>query len=1126
MTHNVGSVQSVSPATTIGPDSGVPESSPNTWAHSFTHTPAPGGTKFLMLHVVNANLPAANRLEVDLGYDMDVFTAADGSNFWTRPINITAFPGGNVPIRYITDGASSGSVQIDLYGRGESLPGDPGHPSFSNCDPFLVSGSYAEPTYDPFWFCSSPPNWENVDCIPGGDIRRTVAQSVGMILTVHGSSVSTCSVTCIGPDTVITAGHCLPVPEIEALTSSVSFDYQTTCGGGKPAGYNPRFFKVIKVLKFRNQTVGGTYFDYCILQLKVPPAGIGVPPLTMRDSIPAPGEQVYGIHHPNGAVKKLSIPHPGFETVNSSGPGGVFTDIDVSGGSSGSGLFDTAGRIVGVLSNGSSCSLRYFPTSTILQDIATTPQPSPAQDVMIVFDRSGSMSAAAGTGRTKIEEARDAASLFVQLIREGSGNRIGLESFSTTASSPADFTLTAVNGTAKNTLIGPAPYSGGIVGGLTPDGWTTIGGGLDGARLQFPAPGANPRTILVLSDGLQNTPPMVEAVEPSLGGIDIHVIGFGTESSLDGTLLNRLAQSHDGLYTRAGTGLELKKFFALAFGDIFEAGELMDPEYFLPASQDAAAPIPFHVCGEETITIVLGWAEANASLLLELISPAGAIITSGSPAVEDATGRTWTYLRANLPYDGERDGVWQVRVVRPQPIPIPAVASHVDVDDMAAATQAVDVHYFVSVIAKGGPLLRHVRYAQTFYSGDVVNPLVELKYPDNSTPHHAKVMLTVTRPSDSVGNVLVKSKLGPPLAIDGDIIPARQATLMALEATSGTPVASYVTETYELHDDPAHTFGIFEPAGIYGNPLPELMRVEGNYTFRALATYGEDCIATREASWSIFVSIGIDPDNTQVTAEPVGTLPDGRIRVRVTFTPRDRYGNYLGPGRSDSFDVQVHAGCELLGAVQDQGDGSYTQDVACDPQSDELPGLVVTQPERPSVVLQPTPPAKRGRYSYSVKFVCGIQGKCKCEQAPVRPGRYATEINIHNYHDVEVQVVKYVTPLVFAGAVNGREPKVATRKAADRILLPPHSATMDDCQRISELLLGAVPAVDLPITIGFLEIVSSHELDVTAVYTSSDLKSRSISMDVERIEGRKIDDPKRDSSTSRLVSRHEGHAIE
>jgi hypothetical protein len=93
----------------------------------------------------------------------------------------------------------------------------------------------------------------------------------------------------------------------------------------------------------------------------------------------------------------------------------------------------------------------------------------------------------------------------------------------------------------------------------------------------------NQKTILLMTDGLENTPPMVADVNPALSGVDLSVIGFGTESSLDGLLLDRLAQLHGGDYTRAGTGLQLKKFFVLAFGNIFEAGTLSDPEYDLPA---------------------------------------------------------------------------------------------------------------------------------------------------------------------------------------------------------------------------------------------------------------------------------------------------------------------------------------------------------------------------------------------------------------------------------------------------------------------------------------------------------------------------------------------------------------
>src|SRR5262249_16185891 len=157
-------------------------------------------------------------------------------------------------------------------------------------------------------------------------------------------------------------------------------------------------------------------------------------------------------------------------------------------------------------------------------------------------------------------------------------------------------------------LIGPAPYSGGIVSTINPNGTTTIGGGLEAAASQFPAPGptTNRRTVFLMTDGLGNTPPMIADANPFLPASDLSVVGFGTESSLNGALLDQLAQGHNGMYTRAGSALDLKKFFALAFGNIFEAGTLSDPDYFLPATQNSMS-IPFMVCEDDTITVVLGW---------------------------------------------------------------------------------------------------------------------------------------------------------------------------------------------------------------------------------------------------------------------------------------------------------------------------------------------------------------------------------------------------------------------------------------------------------------------------------------------------------------------------------------
>jgi hypothetical protein len=680
----------------------------------------------------------------------------------------------------------------------------------------------------------------------------------------------------------------------------------------------------------------------------------------MRHDLPAVGDEVFEVHHPQAITKKVSARHngPQAKISNIAVTGGyryLFANCDLTGGSSGSALFDTAGRIIGIADIAGHCANGYLSVTEVLADLAATPPAATKRDVMMVLDRSGSMAMDAGTGHTKIQEARDAASLFVQLIRSGAGDRIGLASFSTTAS--LDEALGLVDAVKKNALVGGTPFGGGKVGALTPDGVTTIGGGLQTANGQFPAPGAgvNQKTILLMTDGLQNTPPMVADVNPALSGVDLSVIGFGTESSLDGVLLDQLAQQHGGLYTRAGTGLQLKKFFVLAFGNIFEAGTLSDPEYDLRAEQHSHT-IPFRVCGEDSITAVLGWANTDASLMIELTTPAGNTITASTPGVEGSSGRAWTFLRVPLPIAGERNGTWQAVVFRPAggEFPPPPVATR----------------FFVNIVATGGPVLRRLDPQRTYYTGDAINPLVILRHANGSTPRNAEVKLTVTRPVESVGTLLSQSTLGSPATLNNDVIPARQATLQATEASSGSPAVTYTTLNIDLYDDGTHGDGAMEPDGIYGDDLPDLLATEGTYTFHAIATYGDTCVGTREAIWSVHIDVGIDPGNTDTVVSLGQPAPDGSRSGTVTITPKDQYGNKLGPGRGDGLAVTGAPGTKVTGPIVDNGDGTYTIPISSDPSVSNPPGVIVGQPGRPPALIGSAATAKGNRCCRWKLLVC------------------------------------------------------------------------------------------------------------------------------------------------------------
>jgi hypothetical protein len=299
------------------------------------------------------------------------------------------------------------------------------------------------------------------------------------------------------------------------------------------------------------------------------------------------------------------------------------------------------------------------------------------------------------------------------------------------------------------------------------------------------------------------------------------------------------------------------------------------------------------------------------------------------------------FLRVPLPTAGERDGTWQAVVFRPGGGEFPP--------------PAVDMRFFVNVVAKGGPVLVRLNPDRKYYTGDSFNPLVMLRNANGSTPRNAKVKLTAAGPANSIGNLLSQAKLGPAASLGGDVIPARQATLQTIETNTGSPAVTYSTQTVDLFDDGVHDDGAMEPDGIFGNVFTDLLKTEGTYSFQAVATYGDTCVATREAMWSLHIDVGVDPGKSDVNVSLGNPGPGGARTGTVTITPKDKYGNNLGPGRGDGITLTGVPGTTVTGPAVDNGDGTYTVPVSWDPGSGYDPGVVVGQPGRPPVVVGPKP---------------------------------------------------------------------------------------------------------------------------------------------------------------------------
>lgn len=242
------------------------------------------------------------------------------------------------------------------------------------------------------------------------------------------------------------------------------------------------------------------------------------------------------------------------------------------------------------------------------------------------------------------------------------------------------------------------------------------------------------------------------------------------------------------------------------------------------------------------------------------------------------------------------------------------------------------------------------------------------------------------------------------------------------------------------------------------------------------------------------LSVGIDSSAVAATIlnalikaiqiKNVNLAPVGAIASFVTsITPAGGYGP-LDPTKEHNlvFDVVFERGFERC-SLRDQVFTGAINVV--------MDGAVVAR--KPTKITIP-----KCRYHYVAKFVCGLNEVSDERCSPVRRGRYSTEINIYNGHCSKAVIEKHITPVVLKGEPIGREPRFAKEVARDRIELPPHTATMDDCCRLAELLDMPVTSSG-PLMIGFLEIISDVPLTVTAVYTATGLRDESVSIDVEQI---------------------------
>jgi hypothetical protein len=148
-----------------------------------------------------------------------------------------------------------------------------------------------------------------------------------------GADSKYCSGTLIADDLFLTAGHCV---DGSTVGDYVSFNYER---GVNTKILRPEVFHRISAVLEDGR--GG--LDYAIVRVEGNP-GQRFGFATVAADDPPPGAQVTIIGHPDGTPKMIAA-----GTVSSVGGDYIeYANVDTLGGSSGSGIIDAQGRVVGV----------------------------------------------------------------------------------------------------------------------------------------------------------------------------------------------------------------------------------------------------------------------------------------------------------------------------------------------------------------------------------------------------------------------------------------------------------------------------------------------------------------------------------------------------------------------------------------------------------------------------------------------------------------------------------------------------------------------------------------------------------------------------------------------------------
>jgi len=569
-------------------------------------------------------------------------------------------------------------------------------------------------------------------------------------------------------------------------------------------------------------------------------------------------------------------------------------------------------------------------TDNFAVDANLTCDAKPIHAIM-VFDRSGSMSIPAAD--PKYDRAADAATLFLDawLANDPPAlTEVGLVYYDNSAYFDANagtHTTSELLSEAKRDAI-VASFSG----NRPSHGSTSIGGGIlktmdaQGFDVAAVPVDDQQRAIVVLTDGKENAGTRMDdpAVTQALvdNKVDGYVLGIGDENQIDEVKLSALADILNHPPASLAKDLDefqLEKFFLQVLAETQGMEFSLDPVEQIAVGQTKTHGVPVNA-GAERVTFVVVWNEADGKIDFTLKNPAGQAVAAD-------------VLKTHQRYQ-----------VSSKVSPAPGQWT-LTLEASSAATPAPSViHYSVMALEKNPSVSGHFAVQGVhFLTGDSLRLTATLTQKQRALLG-GEVVVIVDRPSLGLGTFTSKAHVPIPDRLlpaekGVGVSPLEQKYRVMAQKRMKIPTTS---ERITLNDN--GTMGDEIPGDGRYTGVFDHTRHDGIYTFRFLARAGQKgklSTLNRERVVTLHVKPGIRSEVSPLKViDRKYAKVDNQTYLKLSVTPRDRFGNKLGPGYADALDFGAK-GSQIVSIV-DKLDGTYEVELKIAGNYKGKPGIRAT----------------------------------------------------------------------------------------------------------------------------------------------------------------------------------------